>query len=578
MKIFHVYNEDCYAGLEKNGLINKDTGFKIQNVFSVPKARLFNNIAAVGGKLHSLIKENRYPLYVDRIAGGITYFEYEYDRKLIEEYSNLLGDWFLGFQLHESASNRCHSDWSQILKLTGERGPYDIKLLDEKFPKKGYAKTPDGEILRHLSQGTIYEYAALHFPETAEDFYEDIRWMFKKRMEATYNNILPADSYFLMTRLQNELGMKTFMPEVGAQIPHMRVAVALARGIAKSEGKTWGAYYECWMPTKDDAGNIECTMPCFNLEPINEWYLTQETHPDDFTSFGENGGSSRLLQNRIYYHSLMSGAHYFSEEWGLNCSYYDMKSFELSPYGEIKKTFIHNAEKLQGIKAETPFGIVLPKEYGAVILPKWDNIGKKVPYEYMEYTLPAEQEKCFAHIEKLLEFLLGCSGFKYGNEEHVLTNTDFGDVFDIIYEDTPHEAMSGYKYLVDATPDGAFAAKCGKKYHVIESGDMKKLKQELTDKIREVMPVYVSELCWLVSTDENNRRYLSIFNNEGNTRSILHGDVIDSNADRVAEVTFKEATDIKIVYEGNFSSEIIRKDDNTYLVKVPATGFVIVEF
>ena len=73
MKFFHVYNEDCYVGLEKNGLLNKDTGFKIQHAFSVPGERKFNNYAAKGSKLHSLIKENKIPFYVDRIAGGITW-------------------------------------------------------------------------------------------------------------------------------------------------------------------------------------------------------------------------------------------------------------------------------------------------------------------------------------------------------------------------------------------------------------------------------------------------------------------------------------------------------------------------
>lgn len=46
MKFFHVYNEECFKGLEKNGMLNKDSGFKVQNVFSVPKKRQFNNIAA----------------------------------------------------------------------------------------------------------------------------------------------------------------------------------------------------------------------------------------------------------------------------------------------------------------------------------------------------------------------------------------------------------------------------------------------------------------------------------------------------------------------------------------------------
>ena len=99
MKFFHVYNEDCYKGLVKNGMLNADSGFKIQHCFAVPKERQFNNIAAIGGKLHTLIKENKIPFYVDRIAGGVTYYPYNFDKDLIEEYKHLLGDWFLGFQM-----------------------------------------------------------------------------------------------------------------------------------------------------------------------------------------------------------------------------------------------------------------------------------------------------------------------------------------------------------------------------------------------------------------------------------------------------------------------------------------------
>ena len=36
----------------------------------------------------------------------------------------------------------------------------------------------------------------------------------------------------------------------------------------------------------------------------------------------------------------MSGANYLAEEWGLNCSYSDMKTFELSEYGLVKKKFL----------------------------------------------------------------------------------------------------------------------------------------------------------------------------------------------------------------------------------------------
>ncbi len=589
MKFFHVYNEDCFKGLEKNGLINRDTGFKVQNVFSVPRERQFNNIARIGGELHSLIKENKIPFYCDRIAGGITYYKYAYDPALIREYEDILGDWFLGFQLHESASNRRQGDWPFLLEKTGSKGPYDIALLDT-F-KSPHAVTPEGEVLHIFGHGTIYDYANMVFKETPEEYYEEMREMFSQRLDETLGHILPCDSYFLMTKLQDELGMKSFMPEVGSQIQDMRIAVALARGIARASGKTWGAYYECWHHTVKENGQVVCTMPCFNLDPTNEWYLTQETHADDFTTYGEKGGSSRLLQNRIYYHALMSGADYFSEEWGLNCSYTDMQEFTLSAYGKTKKDFIDTALNLRGLRAKTPFAIVLPKKYSVVethdpFFPKKLNIvdvdnvffEDVTSFEYMNYTVSREDETYYKHVQSVINLIFDRNGKTHGNESHVIKNSRFGDLFDIIYEDTAPSAMEKYDYLIDASPDGAFARAAGDKYRILESADLGKIEAEIKALIPEVMPVTVSGLCWLVSVDENGRRYLSIFNNEGNTRTITNGDVIDNSFDETVEVKFASPSEIKVIKEGNFASEITKVNETTYKVKVPATAFVIVEF
>ena len=580
MKFFHVYNEECYKGLEKNGLLNKDTAFKIQNVFSVPRERQFNNIAAIGGELHRMIKENKIPFYADRIAGGITYYKYEYDKRLIHEYEDILGEWFLGFQLHESASNRKDCDWAYLLKTMGSKGPYDLAEMDKKL-KSTYAITPYGEVLHALSQGSIEEFSKLKFPETYEEFYGEIREMYKLRMAETNGNILPCDSYYVTTKLQDELGMKSFMPEVGAQIPGMREQVAIARGIAKASGKTWGTYYECWGPAFNEKGEIYVTMPCYNSDPINEWYLKQENHCDDFSNYGTQGGSSRLLQNRIYYHALMSGADYFSEEWGLNCSYYDMKDFALSPYGETKKAFINDALKLQGVEAETPFALVLPKKFGAYEIHNVfeDAIREDKSFKYMGYTLSAEDEKYLKHIEQVRDLIFASSENKFnsGNEGHVIRNSRFGDMFDIVYEDTNPEALKKYSYLIDTTPDSIFA-KANPQLKVLKSSDIGWLETELTRLVKETMPVCVDGLCWLVSTDKGGKRYLSIFNNDGNERSNAYGDKIDNSFDRTVNVSFKKAADIKVIKEGNFPSEILRVDDNTYSIKVPATAFIILEF
>ena len=580
MKFFHVYNEDCFKGLEKNGLINKDTGFKIQHCFAVPYVRKFNEIAAKGGKLHSLIKEENYPFYVDRIAGGVTYHKYDFDAKLIKEYIDLLGDWFLGFQLHESGSNRRNSDWQRILRLNnGSFGPYDAKHLRE-ATLRNYAQLPDGTPLPGFSQDTPEFYANMCYAQTPAEYIEEMRDLFLRRMSEVEGRILPCDSYYLATKIQDEVGMQTFMPEVGCQIPHMRLEVALARGMGKASKKRWGTYYECWREIREEGKSPRYTMPCFNLDPTNEWYLTQESHTDDFTTCGENGGSSRLLQDRIYYYSLMAGADYMGEEWGLNCSYTDMQDFTLSKYGIVKKNFINKALTLRGMKARVPFAIVMPNDYSCI---EFDDMFE--PFEigdhkdtYMRCQLDTEEKAYYGHLNDVLKLVFKRTS-EIGNEGHVITNSRFADVFDIIYEDASDEALSQYEYLIDATKMGKFAAaKNGKGYKIIESADLDKLGSTIDKLIPDVMPCYVDDLCWLVSEDENKSQYLSIFNNEGNERSLEKGDIIHNEADKTVKVTFKNPADISIVAEGYASAKIERIDDCNYNITIPAASFTVLKF
>lgn len=575
MKFFHVYNERSFKGLEVNNLLNKDSGIKIQHIFRLPNEIKFNELAKKDGKLYNMIKENNYPFYVDRIAGGTTYHDYKFDRALINEYKNLLGDWFLGFQLHESGSNRRH-DWKNVIEKTGSKGPYNRDELFETIKHK-FAWLPDGTPLAQLSQDNIDYFAKLKFPETYQAFTEEMKDMFIRRMKDTEGNIIPCDSYYLATKIQNDIGMNTFMPEVGCQIAQMRVAVALARGIASLSNKTWGVYYECWRELR----GVGYCMPCFNNELLNEWYNTQIPGTDDFTSYGVNGGSSRLLQDRIYQYALMSGADYFSEEWGLNCSYSDMKEFTLSDYGKVKKAFIKRAEKMHGVKAKIPFAIVLPNRYSCIeifdMFHEWE-FGKRRA-EYLEYPLTESEIEYFGHVEDVLKFVFARVGKEYGNEGHVMTNSRFGDLFDIIYEDADMANLSKYDYLVDATKEGSFLkAKEGSGLKILDSADFDKLGQEIERLARGVMPVYVDGLHWLVSTDEKGRNFLTIFNNEGNERDITAGDIIHSEADKKVKVEFKNATELKVNHEAVKKAEIKKVDDKTYNVVVPAAGYVVFEF
>lgn len=575
MKFFHVYNESCFKGLEINGMINRDTGFKIQHAFSVPTEMQFNSYAAEGTPLHSLIKNGNYPFYVDRIAGGIQYYPYQFDKNLIRTYSDLLGDWFLGFQLHENGSNRRFSDWCTIVNRMGSRGPYDVEKLKEAM-RSGTAKMPDGSPLYELSHDTPEFYAKSRYSETYGEYIDEITDMFRRRMDETCGKILPCDSFYQMPKIQHELGMKTFMPEVGGQIPMMRIELAAARGAARSYSKTWGAYYECWRLSLP----LSFSMPCFNTTKINEWYLDQDL------TMGPNGGSSRLLQNRIYYHALMSGADYFSEEWGLNCSYTDMSTYALSPYGRVKKDFIHAAETLRGIRAVTPFAIVLPKDYVCIEIPEPFETKAYAEYKlgthrdvYMRSPLNASEKAYFGHIEDVLKLIYEPFGERYGNEGHTLTNSRFGDFFDIIYADADDSVFDRYDYLIDATKDGTFMKKhADQRWKILDSADLSALEHRIHELERECLPCTVDGLHWLISTDENGVRYLTLFNNEGNERDDRLGDIIDRNADRTVKVTFCEECSPKKIQGSDVGFKIEQENPKMFRITVPAAGFAVLTF
>ena len=576
MKFFHVYNEKCYEGLVKNNLLNEDSGFKIQHAFSVPGNLKFNEFAAKGSKLHSMIKENNIPFYVDRITGGVTYHEYAFDKELIREYESILGDWFLGFQLHESASNITDSDWKRIPELMGHNGPYDLEELRKALSSK-LTNIEDGVPLYALSHATPEYYAPRKKPSTVEEMLAQFEDIYRMRMDQTLGHMLPCDSYFLMNRLYEKLGVKTYMPEVGWQIADMRIAVAAVRGTAENAGKKWGTYYETWIaaPTEFDA-----SMPCFNDDPSNEWYLSQDQHPDNFTEHGPAGGSSRLLQKRIYYYSLMSGADYLAEEWGLNCSYSDMNTFELSEYGLAKKEFIDFARNHKNIKQVTPFAIVLPKEYACIEIHNPFRIRKINQFSdtYMRIVLDEKAKAFNGHVENVLKLMYETFGKSYGNEGHVMTNSRFGDLFDIIYEDASDEVLAKYDTLVDASPDGDFAKQNGMKFRVFTSENLEKLEYNLKVRSENILDCTVDSLHWLLSKNDTGRRYISIFNNEGNYRARPVGDTIDREADRRVKITFRNPAEIKALKLSCDDIKIEKADDKTYFVTIPAAQFAIFEY
>lgn len=562
-KFIHGYDKRFLKGLEKRGLLTDDIGIRLMHNFSIPEKEKFNVAAAKGTELYNLIKENRYMFLIDRMQGGTFYHKYNFDRALINEYSEMLGEKFLGIQIHEMGSV-LNSDWKRIRKQMGDiPPPWSPEQIHDAILKVSACKW-----CIHLSCGTSEEYSQKIYPETLQDYSKAMEELFLKRQAETGGYLIPSNSSSMTTGMEYRLGVRTVMPEVGAQIPLMRLQVALARGMSQAFGRIWGAYYEPW-------GGVPFSAPHYFREGFNEWRLDNSNFPHDFTSNGENGGSSRVLQNRIYHYLLMSGAKYLAEEWGTSDTFYDWIDYDLTPYGKVKKEFIDFSDKMQDMEAYVPFAIVLPRAFEALDLGYIANPEKQ---DYLGRALPGCFKEKFEHIRKILALIYARNGKIYGNEGHTITNSRFGDFFDIIYDDLNSEVYKKYDCLIDAAYDDVFSrsdAAAGLK--VLAGFDLELLAKEIELLIEKRSPCVVSgEVHWMLSRG-NDKWFLSIFNNEGVERSTEKGDYLIRDADKDVKIVFNRAPSGLNVIAGS-NENIEKRDGNTFLVTVKAGGFLILEF
>lgn len=575
MKYFHVYDRRTFDGLVKNNFITEDTGFKLQHTYQMPGQRKFNREAAIGSPLHSLIKEGSRPFYVDRLTGGLRYHPYYFDKALIREYRALLGDWFLGFQQHELLGRR--ADWARVAQVYEKLGgPCSTVELQEQLFTPEYL-TPDGTPIYHLTQGSPAEYTSRPMITDVKSCTEDVEWLLRRRLDQTDNALFLCCSGHVMFRVGDRMGLNCFVPELGAQTGHARISVALARGLARTKGRMWGVYYECWRRNKPIGNDFGYTKPVFNDTPeLNDWHSRQDQFIDDFTTGGLNGGSSRLLQRRIYYFALMSGAQFLTDEWEMANNYRDLNTFELSEYGRLKKDFLQFARDHKQVKSHNPFAIVLPCDYEDIQLFGFSRAAVGHKPTLMSFPVSDADAARFGHVEDLLNYFYRRDMEReVGNESHTMQNSAFGDLFDIVYADAPPETLAQYDRLIDADPKGTFAAKYAGRLPVLTSEDFEAVGKQIRDRAAQVLPITVDSLHWLLSEDENGR-YLTVFNNEGNDRTLAEGDHVDhAAADATTTIRTKPGVELSVLYASSPNTRLERLDDGNYSLFLPATDLVV---
>ncbi len=411
-----------FEGSMKTGIFRQNDGVKITQHYLTPEEMKFNRIAAKDGALYRLVRESAGCFYVDRVQGGTFISHYDYDLDLADKYDRITDGRFLGFQIHESGCTR-RLDWQRIQKQLAATG------LSWNHENILYAVTrvSHDKNFPHFSSGFPEEYAALTPPETLSDYVNDLRGLWRVRQEQFHGRILNCDHIPSLCPLEQEFGVRVSFSEAGAQNGRTRHQIAMRRGVSRAAKKQWGVYLEPW-------GQSPCTSYLFKRDGENEWYIDGKNFLYHATD--GNGGSSMSMARRMMYYALFGGADYFAEEWGQANTFYEWETFELSPYGRIKRDFLENARRFGQIVPYVPITVVIPHEY--VLYPR----SGRIPYP--NDMIP---EKHLDVPQKIHAFL--DDGRRIGSEDHVFECGGLYSLFDLIYDDTYENPADKYELILD---------------------------------------------------------------------------------------------------------------------------------
>ncbi len=564
LRFIHTYTEGSFEGLFEKGLWRDGDGLKLMHKNYLPKEYSFNEIAKVGGLLYERIKELNCPFYIDRFQGGIPFpYSYSYDKELLNEYKKMLGDKFLGFQMHEWVSN-FESENKRTIKA--EEKWIDAHGSLEGFWEYYIEAVKTDTMALFVEAWSVEEWSKMKHPESIAEFTDYVYRMWKLRAEETGCPLFPADSGFLAPKIEIEMGAKLLLPEIGWQIEGTRVQIAYNRGMAKGYGIPWGIYYECWGANQDgsdESVDDRLTVP-YSLDITdNEWTEgnLRDTVIERTQGNPENGGSSRSLQERMWVYAYFSGAEYIGEEYGVCNTFRNLNDFELSEYGLVKKKFLEFTTKYPNLgKTYTPIAIVLPAD-----LPVYTF---EAPDRYLGYPI---NETDVAFAEKMLNIKKTMGKLFYkkapdydwvGRDAHCMQNTDYPDVFDIIHADM-QDALKNYNHIIDLSGDPDFAETHS---NIIAVDDLEGI-------LKKILPCRFSKTLHSAYNRTENGWLVFVANNNGVVRNVDKGEYAEENSTVVSEIVLKDEKSIRKL-EG--SGELLF-DGKEYNVSLGAGEWIILE-
>ncbi|MCD4824587.1 MAG: hypothetical protein K8S55_08260 [Phycisphaerae bacterium] len=380
-------------------------------------------------------------------------------RRFIKEY----GDQFVGFIADESFGHNAHKKWKHL----GVSKP--------KNRKDAFMVFVACALDRHTK---IFRNWALGHTE------------FRNWSVCTFSD--PLDHLALET---HNLVMSGH--EIGGFVPCTPLLFAFSRGAARQYDKPWRTYLAVWGP-----GVVWGSVKGYNV-------LSPRCRTPFHRPTWERGpycGTSLSLQKRQILAAYMSGTNIFRDESDADCgslyvAHYDHRTIDtvddlvlvlrdqpyaLSPAGEIRKELHDNiVKKHDRGAAYTPVALVFDRYHGYMSTHYRDQIQGLIPYTEADYMMRAVNDTLFPWDHRT-------------GERKTMVTGPFGDMFDVLTNNTPGEVLDTYKAAMlvgDVALDGSFVNKLVK--YVKNGGTLiinaKQIKGKLPKKFQEMLGCKVTE-------------------------------------------------------------------------------------
>ena len=443
------------------------------------------------------------PYYIDRITGGMPFQSLQGIGQIAAQLKDDPN--FLGFQAHEWGNSPTH-DYHRIQHLILNEGK---ELKAESFsPFESRTQSP------YFSGGdySIYHdlYQELTTQADVENFLADY---FRKLIALTDGQLISVTGHGQLHHAALRLGARNVMAEIGNQVPLTAFQIACARGAARQHNKPFGAYYETWGGSPTGCVCATDFSPWWPMEP------TISSKMDGY-NIGREHGSSRSLQRRLLYYAWLSGAAWWSEEWGAENYFSDWTDYPLTEYGRVVQEFQNATRNISNLKPVVPVVLVTPP----------DNFGIDIRYVagYSDKLWSiAAADGFHAKLRQFVKTFFATQSGTAGKDAQNLTPSPFIGCFDVLDTDAPAECLANYEAVVYFDEDQAAAGATSLLFS--DSSPIK-------DAISKALPWQVDGRVGVAQARANGRYLIGVFNNLG-VRKTTDGESTDPAAAQTATVT-----------------------------------------